>query len=1276
MDDARELQYGIGFDTGEAESTIDNLTGKVDELEQQLRAAEMGAQRFGAGTISACNSGRDGILNTVGALNEAADAFDDTAQEARNAGDVTRMFGQDAEGVREALRGVSDEALEAGASAQRFGAAAQGAGDALDGASDSMVIAENAARDFGRSASEAGKAVDDVSDGARNAGNAMSRFARDADDASDEADDFRASIRKAAEEADSLKGAFRTTMADGLEAGRSIAKSFGTGVTGAIDFSSKKVKTFVAETIKGAKNIGSSFKSPIKTIRTNLIDALRKAAKAEKEVGDEANDAERDLKDMGDAGEQAGNDIKEAISGAIGAFVGFEAISQGIELLKEFGAAATEAFSATENTAAKFDRTFSDEAAAWVENYSDAVKRSSSEVQGFMVQNQAMYRNLGITAEAAEGLSEITTSLAYDFGNAFKMEDAEALSLLQGAIQGDTAALTEYGIILDETALKQSAAALGLGSNLEALDDAAAAQVRLNAILAQSSDIQQAAINSTGGLVNSTKSLNGVWSEFLSDSGEKFAPAVENLTNAVIESWPELEPMLLSFVDVLAGGLNDAVPVLVELGKELIPALSSGLSVLMDIAGPLVGIVGELAGSTLPPLASVFGDLATYALPPLIDLVEELNAGVIQPLMPVVEELSSQLLPVLGMALSSVASTVSPLISAFVPLLTTILPPLGEIVSELALAVIPPLTQAIQVVTTALLPVVDIATTLLQSVLPLAEPLLTVISTILSSVLLPAVEALSPVLNFVSDTLGVIAGWVSDIIGFFAGGVGKVADWFAGLFGGAEKSVSEVENLGKSINSLSEAAENVPSPEIVIPEPDIPDFPDIPKITVPVEPAVTDIPDLDTPDFEPVVIPVKAEKPEIPEPDIVPVKLPVFAEKPEIPRPDVEPVDLPVTVQKPVIPSPDIFPVEIPVSAEKPTIPVPDIFAVELPVTAQKATIPKPDVEPVEIPVSANKPEIPAPDVVAVELPVTVEKPEIPQPDVKPVEIPVTAQKPEIPHPDIFRVEIPVSAEKPIVPEPDVVPVHIPVFVEKPEIPAPDVEPVIIPVSVDTPIVPEPVMPVLESIVLPPADTGQFVSSVNAAVSDVTQVAESGSGKVFKSFAGAMQNSQDAAAAAFDSIASVAENAWRRMVSAAENGARLIVSNLQSVAAAGQSISNTRLSISNAKIPGHADGTEHFEGGWTRMNEEGGELAYLPSGTAIIPADKTDEIINNTSTSSSEYVDNSTFSPQISVTMSGGGDPDEADAMAEKLKSIMEQFWREKKEEEYHHRAMQGAFAR
>ena len=88
-----------------------------------------------------------------------------------------------------------------------------------------------------------------------------------------------------------------------------------------------------------------------------------------------------------------------------------------------------------------------------------------------MVSNKAMYNELGITAAAAENLSEMTTSLAYDFGNAFSMDDSEALSLIQSAIGGSTDALNEYGIVLDKTALKNSAAALGLGTNIDALED-------------------------------------------------------------------------------------------------------------------------------------------------------------------------------------------------------------------------------------------------------------------------------------------------------------------------------------------------------------------------------------------------------------------------------------------------------------------------------------------------------------------------------------------------------------------------------------------------------------------------------------------------------------------------------------------------------------------------------------------------------------------------------------------------------------------------------------
>ena len=97
-----------------------------------------------------------------------------------------------------------------------------------------------------------------------------------------------------------------------------------------------------------------------------------------------------------------------------------------------------------------------------------------------------------------------------------------------------------------------------------------------------------------------------------------------------------------------------------------------------------------------------------------------------------------------------------------------------------------------------------------------------------------------------------------------------------------------------------------------------------------------------------------------------------------------------------------------------------------------------------------------------------------------------------------------------------------------------------------------------------------------------------------------------------------AENAWDRMEKAASEGAENIIGSIQKILSAADAVSGININLSSsANIPHNADGTDDFEGGWTHINERGGEMAYLPSGTAIIPADKTDEIINNSTSSSS-----------------------------------------------------------
>lgn len=52
-----------------------------------------------------------------------------------------------------------------------------------------------------------------------------------------------------------------------------------------------------------------------------------------------------------------------------------------------------------------------------------------------------------------------------------------------------------------------------------------------------------------------------------------------------------------------------------------------------------------------------------------------------------------------------------------------------------------------------------------------------------------------------------------------------------------------------------------------------------------------------------------------------------------------------------------------------------------------------------------------------------------------------------------------------------------------------------------------------------------------------------------------------------------------------------------------KSWAGSAFSVSNWGISGHATGTSYFSGGWTRVNERGGEIMRLPGGTQIIPHD-------------------------------------------------------------------------
>ena len=574
--------------------------------------------------------------------------------------------------------------------------------------------------------------MDAAADSTEGLGNEVDAAADKIKGIGDETEKAKTKVLSATEE---MGARFQESMGSSLKSGESFWKSFKSGIGSSFGYAGERAKAFFDDSDKKLKKYQKAWQHPIDTIKSKLGKAMLDAAKDTRKLENAAEDTEKKLDDAGDEGESAGNQIGDAIKGAIGAFIGFEAIQAGIDKLKELGAAALELAGISENSGKKFAANFTEEDAEWAENFGSSIHRAKSEIQSFMVSNKALYGEMGITGEAATELSKATTSLAYDFGNAFSMDDTEALGVVQDYLSGNSAALEEYGVHIDDAVLKNTALSMGLGENIDELDDAAMAQVRMNALLQKSTSIQQAAIKDTGGLVNSTKSLKGIWNEFMADAGAKFAPAMEGLFGTVLNNWPTIEPMLMGFVDVLSNGMGQAVPVLMNLGSMLIPTLTSVLGTLFEAGTPLISVFGEIAQTVLPPFAQILGTLGSTLLPPVTSILSTLNESVLQPLMPVLGTVANSLLP-----------------------------PIASLLEELS----------------------------------------------------PILEWIEPPLELIGKAVGVIAEGLGSVIEFLGSGVGATVDFFDGLFGGAEESKKEVDELGSSLNTLAGTQDEIGSAPIGI----------------------------------------------------------------------------------------------------------------------------------------------------------------------------------------------------------------------------------------------------------------------------------------------------------------------------------------------------------------------------------------------------------------------------------------------------------------------------
>lgn len=133
------------------------------------------------------------------------------------------------------------------------------------------------------------------------------------------------------------------------------------------------------------------------------------------------------------------------------------------------------------------------------------------------------------------GVIDDLTTRGADFASVYNIEVAEALTLFQSGLAGETEPLRRYGIDLSAAAVEAFALANGIGEQGRALSEAEKVQARYLLLLEQTNQVAGDFANTQDSLANTQKTTNALLEDAQAAIGEAFLPVAQDLATWFLE---------------------------------------------------------------------------------------------------------------------------------------------------------------------------------------------------------------------------------------------------------------------------------------------------------------------------------------------------------------------------------------------------------------------------------------------------------------------------------------------------------------------------------------------------------------------------------------------------------------------------------------------------------------------------------------------------------------------------------------------------------------------
>lgn len=229
------------------------------------------------------------------------------------------------------------------------------------------------------------------------------------------------------------------------------------------------------------------------------------------------------------------------------------------QMLVQFGADSIKAASDVEESMSKARVVFGESMGGVEEDlgaFADAAGRSQYELIGFAATLQDTFVPLGFARQEAADLSVAAVKLAEDLASFNNLRTADVVRDIQSALVGNTETVRKYGVVAQETQIKQEALNSGLWDGTGAIDAQAKAQAIYQLILKGTTDAQGDAIRTSDSLANKQKELEASMLDLKVAIGDELTPATAGLIQGLIDAADAAE-LLVTWGDRLAQAVDE-----------------------------------------------------------------------------------------------------------------------------------------------------------------------------------------------------------------------------------------------------------------------------------------------------------------------------------------------------------------------------------------------------------------------------------------------------------------------------------------------------------------------------------------------------------------------------------------------------------------------------------------------------------------------------------------------------------------------------------------------